>query len=77
MRANADRVLRGVKALLIPYKPEHVETYHKWMVSSIPAVVHCEHTISILDSMPESASRPCMEEEVRATFFPRVKKPLQ
>jgi hypothetical protein len=43
MRANANMAIRGVKALLIPYKPEHVETYHTWMVSRISATGHGEH----------------------------------
>lgn len=32
MRLNYDTVLAGPKAVLVPYRPEHVPTYHKWML---------------------------------------------
>ncbi|KAI8337915.1 GNAT domain-containing protein [Chlamydoabsidia padenii] len=33
MKQNEDLVLVGSKAVLVPYKPEHVKTYHDWMAS--------------------------------------------
>ncbi|CAG9463627.1 unnamed protein product [Pedinophyceae sp. YPF-701] len=33
MRANEDTVLVGRACSLVPYRKEHVETYHQWMLS--------------------------------------------
>jgi RimJ/RimL family protein N-acetyltransferase len=33
MRLNYETCLSGSKCLLVPYRPEHVETYHEWMKS--------------------------------------------
>lgn len=33
MRTNYYTILIGSKTILIPYRPEHVEKYHKWMKS--------------------------------------------
>lgn len=35
MRANANLVIRGQRAILVPYKTEHVVAYHQWMVRSL------------------------------------------
>jgi hypothetical protein len=32
MRANCNLVLRGARVVLVPYRPEHVNLYHAWMV---------------------------------------------
>jgi hypothetical protein len=32
MKANANLVLTGERVVLVPYRREHVETYHNWMV---------------------------------------------
>ena len=31
MRANANLCIRGQRVLLVPYRREHVELYHRWM----------------------------------------------
>jgi hypothetical protein len=31
MRANYDTTITGTKCILVPYRREHVETYHAWM----------------------------------------------
>jgi hypothetical protein len=31
MKANQDTIITGKSVLLIPYKKEHVLTYHGWM----------------------------------------------
>lgn len=36
MRANADLTLTGSRVMLVPYRTEHVEVYHGWMVSRTP-----------------------------------------
>mmetsp|Transcript_14144 Transcript_14144/g.21727 ORF Transcript_14144/g.21727 Transcript_14144/m.21727 type:complete len:245 (-) Transcript_14144:194-928(-) len=51
MRLNYDTVLAGSKAVLVPYRPEHVPTYHKWMLDS--------HLLEMTGSEPLT-----MEEEI-------------
>ncbi|KAI8849235.1 n-acetyltransferase 9 [Chytridium lagenaria] len=33
MKINANQVLKGSKAILVPYRKEHVDIYHEWMKS--------------------------------------------
>lgn len=33
MRKNYETIICGEKVVLVPYRPEHVETYHEWMKS--------------------------------------------
>ena len=53
MRANANVTLRGSRCVLVPYRPEHVETYHAWMLDP--------------ETLAATASEPLtMEEEIEA-----------
>lgn len=31
MKDNANLIIQGQRVLLVPYRPEHVPQYHKWM----------------------------------------------
>jgi hypothetical protein len=33
MRLNVNTVVTGQRVVLVPYRPEHVPLYHKWMQS--------------------------------------------
>ncbi|KAG8965125.1 N-acetyltransferase 9 [Tulasnella sp. 408] len=32
MRVNANTCIVGALVVLVPYRPEHVPTYHRWMM---------------------------------------------
>ena len=51
MRSNYRACLSGGGVVLVPYRPEHVETYHAWMQST--------HLLEVTGSEPMT-----LEEEV-------------
>ncbi len=67
MRANADLVIAGARAVLVPYRPEHVATYHAWMRDPALLAATASEPLTLAEEVAAQASWAA--DELKCTFI--------
>ncbi|WFD29373.1 hypothetical protein MSPP1_000382 [Malassezia sp. CBS 17886] len=67
MRLNRKTVLVGTRVVLVPYRAEHVETYHAWMQDTELQVQTASEPLSLADEYRMQQS--WQEDEDKLTFI--------
>jgi len=67
MRANANVTLRGSRCVLVPYRPEHVETYHAWMLDPETLAATASEPLTMEEEI--EAQRSWANDETKLTFI--------
>jgi hypothetical protein len=67
MRANADLVIAGARAVLVPYRPEHVATYQAWMRDPALLAATASEPLTLAEEVAAQASWAA--DELKCTFI--------
>ena len=68
MRNNYGTVLVGKSAVLVPYRKEHVETYHEWMKSDFLLQMTGSEPLSFEEELEMQESWKMMMRNVHSSF---------
>ncbi|KAJ3178539.1 hypothetical protein HDU85_005146 [Gaertneriomyces sp. JEL0708] len=67
MKKNSNTVIVGSKVVLVPYKPEHVATYHEWMKDPFLQEMTASEPLSLEEEY--AMQRSWFEDEEKCTFI--------
>ncbi len=67
MRINEDLTIRGQRCVLVPYRREHVETYHRWMQD--PHLQQTTESEPLTMEQEYDMQRSWREDEDKCTFI--------
>ena len=71
MKLNYNTCLSGQKCVLVPYRPEHVSTYHGWMQDPQLLEMTCSEPLTLSEEI--EMQKTWMEDEDKCTFIVLVR----